>query len=136
MSLYPLDLLLFHLLTTARARAHHLVSFIRPLAQHCSVTCPCERSDNLIAARRRKLDKYAETKERLKGKGYQAHLDAFVVGSLGTWDPENDRLLPIVGIGRKYGTLFKKLCCRDAISGSYEVWAARCRRHFQRSFSS
>ena len=23
-------------LTTARARAHHLVSFIRPLAQHCS----------------------------------------------------------------------------------------------------
>ena len=100
------------------------------------VTCPCERSDNLIAARRRKLDKYAETKERLEGKGYQAHLDAFVVGSLGTWDPENDRLLPIVGIGRKYGTLFKKLCCRDAISGSYEVWAARCRRHFQRSSSS
>ena len=77
-----------------------------------------------------------ETKERLEGKGYQAHLDAFVVGSLGTWDPENDRLLPIVGIGRKYGTLFKKLCCRDAISGSYEVWAAQCRRHFQWSSSS
>ena len=100
------------------------------------VTCPCEHSDNLIVARCRKLDKYAETKERLKGKGYQAHPDAFVVGSLGTWDPENDRLLPIVGIGRKYGTLFKKLCCWDAISRSYEVWAARCRRHFQRSSSS
>ena len=62
------------------------------------------------------MDKYAETKERLEGKGYQAHLDAFVVGSLGTWDPENDRLLPIVVIGRKHGTLFKKLCCQDAIS--------------------
>ena len=55
-------------------------------------------------------------------------LDAFLVGSLGTWDPENDCLLQTVGIGRKYyGTLFKKLCCRDAISGSYEVWASRCR---------
>ena len=49
----------------------------------------------------------------------QAHLDAFVVGLLGTWDPEKGRLLPIVGIDRKYGTQFKKLCCRDAISGSY-----------------
>ena len=36
----------------------------------------------------------------------QAHLDAFVVGLLGTWDPEKDCLLPIVGIGQKYGTLF------------------------------
>ena len=51
----------------------------------------------------------------------QAHLDAFVVGSLGTWDPEK---LPIVGIGQENGTLFKKLCCREAISGNYEVWAA------------
>ena len=67
----------------------------------------------------------------------QAHLDAFVVGLLGTWDPEKGCLLPIVGIGlRKYGTLFKKLCCWEAISGSYEVWAAQCRRHFQWSSSS
>ena len=51
----------------------------------------------------------------------QGHLDAFVVGSLGTWDPQK---LSIVVIGQKYGTLFKKLCCREAISGSYEVWAA------------
>ena len=66
----------------------------------------------------------------------QAHLDAFVVGLLGTWDPKKDCLLPIVGIGQKYGTLFKKLCCQEAISGSYEVWAAQCRRHFQWSSSS
>ena len=29
------------------------------------------------------------------------------VGSLGTWDPENDHLLLEIGIGRKYGTVFK-----------------------------
>ena len=89
-----------------------------------------------IAPRRRKLDKYAAIKEKLEGNGYQVYLDAFVVGSLGTWDPENDHLLPVLGIGRKYGVLFKKLCCRDALAGSYEVWAARCRLHFQQSSSS
>ena len=72
---------------------------------------------------------------KLQDSGYQASLDAFVVGTLGTWDPENGPLLRAVGIGWKYGTLFKKLCCRDAISGSYEVWAARCRSHFQRSLA-
>ena len=59
-------------------------------------------------------------------------LDAFIVGSLVAWDPENDHLLSKLGIGRKYGTLFKKLCCRDAIAGSYEVWASRCRSHASR----
>jgi len=66
----------------------------------------------------------------------QAHLDAFVVGLRGTWDPEKDHLLPIIEIGRKYMTLFKKLCCWDAISRSYEVCAAGCRSHFQQSSSS
>ena len=96
------------------------------------VACPCERPDNLSATRQRKLDKYAETKKRLEDKGFDTMLDAFIVGSLGAWDPENDHLLSKLGIGRKYGTLFKKLCCRDAIAGSYEVWASRCRSHASR----
>ena len=100
------------------------------------VTCPCDRPENMTAARKRKLDKYAGVKEKLQDRGYEAFLDAFVVGTLGTWDPENANLMQVVGIGRKYGTLFKKLCCRDAIAGSYEVWASRCRRHFQRQRSS
>ena len=87
------------------------------------VTCPCDRPENLVAARRRKLDKYAAIRNKLQDSGYQVNLDAFVVGTLGTCDPENDLLLWAVGIGLKYGTLFKKLCCHDAIFGSYEVWA-------------
>ena len=100
------------------------------------VACPCDRPDNLVAAHRRKLDKYAAIRDKLQDSGYHASLDAFVVGTLETWDPENDHLLWAFGIGWKYGSLFKKLCCRDAISGSYEVWAARCRSHFSRSLTS
>ena len=44
-------------------------------------------------------------------------LEGFLVGSLGTWDPENDSLLTKLGITRKYGILFKKLCILGAILG-------------------
>ena len=85
------------------------------------VACPCDCPENVIAARRRKLEKYAVIKEQFEGKGFQMCCDGFIVGLLGTWDPENDHLLHEIGIGHKYGTLLKKLCCRDATSGSYGV---------------
>ena len=85
------------------------------------VTCPNEHEQNLVAARRRKVEKYQNIKDRLTEQGFDTTLDAFFVGTLGTWDPENYHLLSVIGIGRIYGILFKKLCCRDAISGSYEV---------------
>ena len=75
-------------------------------------------------------------KNCLEQKGFKVLLEGFLVGSLGTWDPENDSLLTKLGIARKYGTLFKKLCVRDAILGSYGVWAARCRRGGRGSHNS
>ncbi len=72
---------------------------------------------------------------RVEGKGFRVCCDGFIVGSLGTWDPENDHLHREIGISRKYGTLFKKLCCRDAISGSYGVWTARSSLHAGRASS-
>ena len=85
------------------------------------VTCPCETGENLKAARSRKIEKYDSLKRKLEEDGYMTTLDALVVGSLGAWDPENDPLLTLIGIGQKYGTLFKKLCCQDAISGTYDL---------------
>ena len=78
-------------------------------------------------------EKYAAIKEQLEGKGFQVCCDSFIVCSLGTWDPENNHLLHEIGIGRKYGTLFKTLCCRDAIAGSYRVWTARSSLHAGRA---
>ena len=89
----------------------------------------------MALARQRKLDKYTAVKEKLEEKGYETVLDAFIVGTLGTWDPKNDPLLCKLEIGQRYGTLFKKLCCRDAIAGSYEVWTSKCQLHQQSSSS-
>ena len=77
------------------------------------------------------MDKYAYmyVKGKLEDKGYETTLDAFVVGTLGKWDPKKDQLLSTLRIGCKYGILFKKLFYHDAIAGSYEVWVSKCRRH-------
>ena len=40
------------------------------------------------------------------------------MGSQGAWDIENESTLELLGIGRHYRTLFRKLCCVDAIKGS------------------
>lgn len=59
-------------------------------------------------------------------KGYQRmQVDAMVVGYLGSWDPANDPVLKKLGIGRKYATLFRNLCCTEAIKGSFTIWKGR-----------
>lgn len=42
---------------------------------------------------------------------------------LGHWEHGTRKRPPIANC-RKYGTLLKKFCCQDAISRSYEMWAA------------
>ena len=95
------------------------------------IAVPCEIPENLKASWAHKLNTQG-SRPSWRRKD-DTVLDALLVGSLGTWDRQNDPLLGKLGIGRKYQTLFKKLCCRDAIAGSYAVWTHRCRRHFCRS---
>lgn len=49
--------------------------------------------------------KYTGVREKLKEKGYETTLDAFVVVMLGTIGLKNDCLLSILGVGRKYRIL-------------------------------
>ena len=92
---------------------------------------PCETGDNLKVSRDRKRERYSAIRAKLEERGYETLLDGFIVGTLGTWVSENDTVLKQLGIGRKYEPLFKRLCCRDAIAGSYSVWASRNRLHAQ-----
>lgn len=52
-------------------------------------------------------------------------VDGFVVGALGSWDPENEPVLKKLSIGRNYASIFRKLCCTEAIKGSHEIWKAK-----------
>ena len=57
-----------------------------------------------------------------KTKYVDVKFGVMVVGSLGSWDPDNEDTLKILGIGSKYAVLFRKLCFSDAINGSLEIW--------------
>ena len=94
------------------------------------VTIPFDDSqDALKAARQKKKEKYEHLKPLLKQQHQleDVTVDAFVIGSLGSWDPDNDDLLPDIGIGRNYSTLFRRLCVMEAIKGSHSIWKKRCK---------
>ena len=51
-------------------------------------------------------------------------VDAFIVGPMGSWYPDNDPVLHKLAVGRNYSKLFRKLCCTEAMKGSFGIWKA------------
>ena len=91
------------------------------------VTVPFEGEDgSLLLARRAKETKYAALKTWLQGRYKEVNLEAFIVGSLGSWNPDNEKVLRLLRIGRNYSRLFRCLCCISTIMGSRRIWQAFC----------
>ena len=87
------------------------------------VTMPFEGSGSFAMARTEKEEKYNHLKALLSSKGYnKVEVDAFVVGPLGSWDKLNEMVLRKLSVPRKYATLFRRLCCTEAIKGSFIMW--------------
>lgn len=76
-------------------------------------------------AREAKKAKYEPLKQWMLSGGFDSvEVDAFVVGSLGSWDPDNEEVMADLGIRRRYARLFRDLCLVTAIQGSRHIWAA------------
>lgn len=87
------------------------------------VTTPFEGTESFSTARLEKERKYGYLKALLGSKGYQrVEVDAFIVGSLGSWDTSNEQVLQKLGIGRNYSKMFRNLCCTEALKGSFSIW--------------
>ena len=69
-----------------------------------------------------KLDKYEPLRSQLLQRYEAVEVLPFIVGSLGSWFPDNDAVLRRLHIGRKYSCLMRKLCVASAISGSQNIW--------------
>ena len=92
------------------------------------VTIPIEANqDAFTKARSEKTQKYSELVQWARSK---YSFGVVIVGSLGAWDTENESTLELLGIGRRYRTLFRKLCCNcvDAIKGSRAIWRTKSQR--------
>ena len=87
------------------------------------VTCPFENDDSsLEMAAERKVNKYDYLIDHFQEHNQDAKVFGFVVGSLGAWFNGNENVLDELQINRRYRTLFRKLCCADAIRVSRNIY--------------
>ena len=87
------------------------------------VTCPFDNDSTALSdAATGKVLKYQPLKEFFVSKGKSCVIFPFVVGALGSWYKQNEILLKKLGMTRRYKSLFRKLCCTDAIKGSNDIY--------------
>ena len=87
------------------------------------VCCPFEGSPSALQdAADAKLAKYEPLKATLLQRYAQVSILPFIVGSLGSWFPNNDRVLSQLHIGHRYASLMHRLCVVSAIAGSQSIW--------------
>lgn len=93
------------------------------VAHIVDVTVPFEDGwGALHQARDAKLHKYQPIADILTAAGLATTVEAFVVGSLGAWFPNNVRALRALKISRRYGQTMAKLCVSDTIKWSRDIY--------------
>lgn len=75
----------------------------------------------LAEARRKKVTKYTKLDEEMIKAGLNAKVEAVIVGSLGSWDPENDRVLKRICL-LKYLKVMRQIMVSEIISYSKDVF--------------
>lgn len=86
------------------------------------VTCPFENgADSFSEARTRKEEKYAALAATMRRTCRQVGVYAFVVGSLGSYDSKNNKLMNRLA-SQKYQALFRKLYVSDTIRWSWMMY--------------
>ncbi len=54
--------------------------------------------------------------------GYQTFFYPFVLGALGAWDERNNKFFSDLRLSTRCKKFFARLCVRDAIGGSSDIW--------------
>ena len=87
------------------------------------VTNPFENgAEAFQKARQKKVEKYAYLKDVLRrGRIRSVTVDAFIIGSLGAWDPDNEDILKLF-TSKFDKTQFKNLCVSNCIKWSRDIY--------------
>ncbi|GBO09521.1 Retrovirus-related Pol polyprotein from type-1 retrotransposable element R2 [Araneus ventricosus] len=95
------------------------------------VTIPFEnRYESFERARQEKIDKYQHLVDQYAKDGVKATVVPIIVGSLGSWDPKNDKFLLKV-MSKSYLNKFRKLCCSDVLEWSRKIFVEHVTGHRQ-----
>ncbi|UYV63981.1 hypothetical protein LAZ67_2006243 [Cordylochernes scorpioides] len=76
-------------------------------------------------ARERKISKYTPLANELREKGWEVFLDAFLVGPLGGWDNENEKVLRALDISPRYSTVMRNIMCAETIKWSRDIYVLK-----------
>lgn len=86
------------------------------------VTCPFDDGyESFINARKEKENKYKPLINHFKSYYTNVQVEAIVVGSLGSWDPRNDRVM-LKLCSKKYLRLMKRLTVSEVIRSSGDIY--------------
>ena len=89
------------------------------------VTCPFENRWNAFTeARLKKIRKYTGLAHHFRRLGYDCEIEPFVVGSLGSWDPMNERVIKKLNINRRFAKTMRCLMEADAIRHSRNIYVS------------
>ncbi|GBM16789.1 hypothetical protein AVEN_257172-1, partial [Araneus ventricosus] len=80
-----------------------------------------DEPDAFDRARERKKVRYNALLDLFKTPTNHVEIFAFVMGALGSWDPQNDILMRKF-VTRSYLNLFRKLCTSDTIRWSRDIY--------------
>lgn len=71
--------------------------------------------------------KYDQLAKELSRDGKRVKVEAFIVGSLGSWDPKNDRLLRRI-CSKTYAKKMRQICVSETIAYSHDVFFEHTRQ--------
>ncbi|KAK3913040.1 Retrovirus-related Pol polyprotein from type-1 retrotransposable element R2 [Frankliniella fusca] len=97
-------------------------------AAHCAPRQLRGRDDPVrgrlgVPPRGRKETTYADSTQHLRSQGWEVTVDAFIVGSLGSWDPANWGVLNLLRLGDwDYNITLARLCVSDCIKWSRDIY--------------
>ena len=87
------------------------------------VAVPFENTFKAIeSVRDDKVRKYQPLADSLRRRGYTVLVDAFIVGSLGAWDPANEALMRYLRVSERYASLMRRLMVSETIAWSRDIY--------------
>ncbi|XP_037521390.1 uncharacterized protein LOC119398632 [Rhipicephalus sanguineus] len=87
-----------------------------------NVACPFENTREAFTnTRNDKVSRYEPVAAYLRRRYQRVSVAAVIVGALGAWDPDNDRVLRRL-CSRPYLRLFKKICVSEVLAASQNIY--------------
>lgn len=100
-----------------------IIDNVKRTAFIIDVNVPFERdADSFKKAAAIKFDTYADTAKVMRRSGLNASVHAFLIGSLGSWSPDNWKTLRALGLSSSHIRSLAKCCVSETIGWSNDIY--------------